>query len=316
MPIWPTPFARAPVQKGIDPRGFALVAFGGAGPLHGAIWLTLRSILLDSETYGNVPQNAGLTRPIEIVAPLGTLANPRFPAPVIARFCPGNQLADTVMKALAQAVPEQVSAGIGNLRVVAFSGLEEGRHWVYMEILEGSYGGRHGLDGMDAVDTLYANTRNNPIEDIESHLPLRVDRYQLRDDVAAAGRWRGGDRHRVPLHLSRRWRFLDRGRRASLSALGLQGGNDGTTADLKLIKRDGSDMSLPSKVPYHQVEAGDQLVALGPCGGGYDDPLHRGPGSGAGVGLYLTPDRQARRRHGHRYGGHGRQGETRPRFRR
>ena len=41
-----------------------------------------------------------------------------------------------------------------------------------MEIFEGSYGGRHGLDGMDAVDTLYANTRNNPIEDIESHLPL------------------------------------------------------------------------------------------------------------------------------------------------
>ena len=24
------------VQKGIDPRDFALVAFGGAGPLHGA----------------------------------------------------------------------------------------------------------------------------------------------------------------------------------------------------------------------------------------------------------------------------------------
>src|SRR6202022_1939371 len=24
------------VQKGLDPRGFALVAFGGAGPLHGA----------------------------------------------------------------------------------------------------------------------------------------------------------------------------------------------------------------------------------------------------------------------------------------
>ena len=55
-------------------------------------------------------------------------------------------------------------------------GLHEGSHWVQMEILEGSYGGRKGLDGMDAVDTLYANTRNNPIEDIESHLPLRVNR--------------------------------------------------------------------------------------------------------------------------------------------
>jgi N-methylhydantoinase B/oxoprolinase/acetone carboxylase alpha subunit len=52
-----------------------------------------------------------------------------------------------------------------------------------MEIMEGSYGGRFGIDGMDAVDTLYANTRNNPVEDIESHIPLRVERYELREDV-------------------------------------------------------------------------------------------------------------------------------------
>ena len=45
---------------------------------------------------------------------------------------------------------------------------------MHMEIMEGSYGGRFGIDGMDAVDTLYANTRNNPIEDIESHIPIRV----------------------------------------------------------------------------------------------------------------------------------------------
>ena len=63
---------------------------------------------------------------------------------------------------------------------------------MHMEILEGSYGGRHGLDGMDAVDTLYANTRNNPIEDIESHLPLRVNRYELRENMVAPGEWRGG----------------------------------------------------------------------------------------------------------------------------
>jgi N-methylhydantoinase B len=150
-------------------------------PLEGtvdcAIWLTLRSILLDSVKFGEIPQNSGLTRPITIKAPKGCLANPNFPAPVIARFCPGNQLADTVMKALSQAVPGQVSAGIGNLRVVAFSGLNAGQHWVHMEILEGSYGGRLGLDGMDAVDTLYADTRNNPVEDMESHLPLRIDCY-------------------------------------------------------------------------------------------------------------------------------------------
>ena len=37
-----------------------------------AIWLTLRSILLDSAVYGHIPQNSGLTRPITIVAPTGT----------------------------------------------------------------------------------------------------------------------------------------------------------------------------------------------------------------------------------------------------
>jgi N-methylhydantoinase B len=162
------------------------------GTVDVAIWLTLRSILLDTAVYGNIPQNSGLTRPITIVAPKGTLANPTFPAPTIARACPGNALADTVMKALAPAVPQQVSAGIGNLRAIAFTGTIKEQPWVHMEILEGSYGGRHGLDGMDAVDTLYANTRNDPIEDMESHLPLRVNRYELRDKLVVPGEWRGG----------------------------------------------------------------------------------------------------------------------------
>ena len=149
------------------------------GTVDVAVWLTIRSVLLDTAVCGHIPVNDGLLRPIRITAPLGSLANPVFPAPTIARFCPGNQLADTVMKALAQAVPGQVSAGIGNLKVIAFSGMRGTGHWVHMEIFEGSYGGRSGVDGMDAVDTLYANTRNNPIEDIETHLPLRVSRYEL-----------------------------------------------------------------------------------------------------------------------------------------
>ncbi len=250
-------------------------------PLEGtvdcAVWLTLRSILLDSTVYGHIPQNSGLTRPIKIVAPRGTLANPVFPAPVIARFCPGNQLADTVMKALAEVVPKQVSAGIGNLRVVAFSGLQDGRHWVHMEIMEGSYGGRDGLDGLDAVDTLYANTRNNPVEDIESHLPLRVNRYELRSDAAAAGEWRGG------IGTVREFTFLGDGGFSlegdghGYAPWGFAGGADGYTASLKLVTAEGVEVALPSKVPYHKAKAGDRLVSLGPSGGGYGDPARRDP---------------------------------------
>ena len=71
------------------------------GTVDVALWLTLRSILLDTEVYGNIPQNDGLYRPIKIIAPRGCIANPIFPAPTIARFAPGNVVADTLMRALA-----------------------------------------------------------------------------------------------------------------------------------------------------------------------------------------------------------------------
>jgi len=247
------------------------------GTVDCAIWLTIRSILLDSAVYGNIPQNSGLTRPIEIVAPRGTMVNPIFPAPVIARFCPGNALADTVMKALAQAVPTQVSAGIGNLRVIAFSGLNQGQHWVHMEIFEGSYGGRDGANGMDAVDTLYANTRNNPIEDIESHLPLRVERYELRENAVASGRWRGGIGSIREFRMLTDGGFSVEGDGHRFRPWGFAGGADGHTASLQLIDSRGQARDLVSKVPYHRLAAGERLVSLGPCGGGYGNPLERAP---------------------------------------
>jgi N-methylhydantoinase B len=241
-----------------------------------AVYLTIRSILLDSDRHGSVPANSGLFRPIRISAPEGCLANPHYPAPVIARFCPGNIVADTVMRALAPLVPEYVSAGVGNLKVVAYSGLAEGgRHWVYMDIQEGSYGGRHGKDGLDAVDTLYANTRNNPIEDIESHYPLRVTRYELNVDTGGAGRWRGG------LGTVREIEFLSPGG-MSLEGdgsvhppPGLFGGSEGTPGRVEINHGGENGVEVPSKFPYRSAQAGDRLLLIAPSGGGYGPPAER-----------------------------------------
>jgi N-methylhydantoinase B len=247
------------------------------GTVDVAVWLTVRSVLLDTAAQGHIPVNHGLLRPIKIKAPPGSLANPIFPAPTIARFCPGNQLADTVMKALAQAVPGQVSAGIGNLKVIAFSGVRDAKHWVHMEIFEGSYGGRAGLDGMDAVDTLYANTRNNPIEDIESHMPLRVGRYELREDAFGAGEWRGGlGSVREFIYLSDGGASVE-GEGHEFAPWGFAGGKAGSPAELQLVRRDGTVAVLPSKVPHMQIRAGERFVCLGPAGGGYGNPLARRP---------------------------------------
>jgi N-methylhydantoinase B len=240
-----------------------------------AVWLTLRSILLDTVVHGHIPQNSGLTRPIKIVAPQSSLVNPTFPAPTIARFCAGNQAADTLMKALGQAVPRQISAGVGNLHVVAFSGIQDAGHWVHMEIHEGCYGGRYGKDGLDAVDTLYANTRNNPIEDIESHLPLRVNRYELRDESCPPGKWRGG------IGSIREFEYLEdggvsvEGEGHVYAPWGFDGGKDGHTSALLFEPNQGNKMPLPSKLPNKAAKAGDKIVMVGPCGGGYGNPFER-----------------------------------------
>jgi N-methylhydantoinase B len=242
-----------------------------------AISLVLRSILLDSDTHEHVPTNSGLFRPIRITAPEGSLANPRFPAPTIARFVAGNIVAETVMRALAPHVPEAVAASVGNLKVIASSGIRAGRHWVHMDIIEGSYGGRFGKDGLDAVDTLYANTRNNPMEDIESHLPLRITRYELDEGSSGPGRWRGGLGSIRDTQFTEPGGFSIEADGNKWAPRGLFGGADGTPGAIVLNPGTEREESLPSKIPYRKVAAGDVIRTVGPSAGGYGDPRERDP---------------------------------------
>jgi N-methylhydantoinase B len=249
-------------------------------PLEGtvsiAVYLVLRSILLDTETHEYIPQNSGLERPIHIHAAPGSICNPTFPAPTIARFCPGNIVASTLMHALAQAAPKQISAGVGNLKVVAYSGLTQAGYWVYMDITEGSYGGRFGKDGLDCVDTLYANTRNNPIEDIESHYPLRVLRYEMREDAGGTGTWRGGTGSiRDVMFLSPGHASVE-GDGHRHAPWGIFGGQSGRCGDLVLNPQFGA-RKLPAMISNLSLRAGDTLRTISPCGGGYGDPMLRDP---------------------------------------
>jgi len=242
-----------------------------------AVWVALRSILLDTDTHDPVPTNSGLFRAITITAPEGCLANPRFPAPTIARFSGGNLVADTLMRALAPILPDAVSAGTGTLRIISYSGLRDGGHWVYMDIHEGSYGARRGKDGMDAVDTLYANTRNNPIEDIESHYPLRVTQYELREGSGGAGTWRGGLGSIREIEFLEETGFSLEGEGSVWRPPGLFGGEDGTPGRILLNPGTDREEELPSKFPYRKAKAGDRVRMLGPSGGGYGPAAERDP---------------------------------------
>jgi len=246
-----------------------------------AIYTIVRSILLDeanSEVF--VPQNSGIFRPIKVIAPLGTIFNPKFPASCFARFNQVNRLADQVNLAFSQILPDKTTAGnSAHIHANSYAGLDpnSGSYWINIEINEGSYGGRKGKDGLDGVDTLVANTRNNPIEELEMRMPMRCHRYELREDEPAGGQWRGG------IGISREWEFFTHtlftgeGDRHYDPPKGVWGGQDGKTGSLILNRNTEKEKNLHAKVTNFKMNAGDRLLINTPSAGGYGNPLDRKP---------------------------------------
>ena len=156
------------------------------GSLLVSAYYAVRTVLLDEVTFPeSVPQNDGIFRIVDVIAPKGTIFNPNFPRACFSRFCQTQRVVDNVILALSEALPEQTTAGnSAGIHFCSYSGFQEetGQYWIYLEVNEGSYGGRFGKDAMDSVDNLMANTRNNPIEGARHALPgsLRAVRASAR----------------------------------------------------------------------------------------------------------------------------------------
>jgi len=268
----------------------AEVETGFNSPLIGATQSTARfiarSVLLDEARFEQrVPQNEGLYRPVSVIAPLGTIFNPNFPRATVARFCPVQRVADGFILALTSTAPDKTTAGnAAHTYFISYAGWDQAsqEYWAYLEGNEGSYGARMGKDGMDAVDTLVANTRNTPVEELELKYPIRVDRYELRDAPPAAGRWRGG------VGVVRENRFLVdtivscEGDRSLDAPLGVHGGLDGLPGRITHVPAAGDPIAMHSKFSGYRVKAGDVLRIEAPMGGGFGDPIEREPAAVAG----------------------------------
>jgi N-methylhydantoinase B len=243
-----------------------------------AVLLTLRTLLLPETTYSDLPHNAGMYRPIHIVAPERTIVNPTFPAPTIGRFCGGQMVSNLIVRALQDVLPDQVCAGCSTTKAVTFSGLTGGESWIYMDVTEGAYGGMEGLDGLDAVDILYANTKNNPIEDIEVHYPLRVERYELRENAAGDGQFRGGFGPIRDTRLLVDGFVSVEGDGFRHAPWGLKGGKDGATGGVVLFEQGTEEgRLLSSKIDNMFVKSGTIVRDLCPSGGGFGLPENRSP---------------------------------------
>src|ERR1051326_4903936 len=227
---------------------------------------------------GDPPNNEGYFRPIEVVAPPGTIVNPVMPAAVAARGLTGFRIANTVFGALAQIAPNRVFAcEVGGDTGVSFGGYDaERRPFVFLEFLFGSWGGRPTKDGVDACSSSVVNFSNNPVEVIESEYPLVIERYGYLPDTGGPGKFRGG------LALERQYRFLEaegtlqlRTDRQNHVPYGLAGGRPGTPSR-NVLNPGAEERELPAKCTL-TVRSGDVYRHELAGAGGWGNPFARDP---------------------------------------
>ncbi len=261
----------------IDLSGCALQA---RGPINATFASTLSAVLYAVLACAEqpIPANAGCERPLTIIAPEGSVVNARHPAPVANRIVVTHRLATTLLGALHQAVPERVPAAYyGVSYVCSFQTIAaDGARGVLVEIEVGGGGAHPVQDGPNAYSCGMHNNANIPIEMVESEMPIRLLRYELRPDSGGEGRWRGG------LGLIREWRidcpeavFTANLERFKFRPYGLAGGGPGAAGRLTLL-RDGKAEAMPSKIGNLRLQRGD-IIRLETSGGGGFGPASARP---------------------------------------
>jgi N-methylhydantoinase B len=227
------------------------------------------------------PPTAGMVRALDVVLPPGSLVNPAFPAAVSLRHLAVQRIADTLIRALGELVPERRAAGcfVGFLNLTLESRHPRtGETRVPQDCLGGGMGGWPGGDGLDAVDTHLSNVALLPAEVCELDYQLRVLRTELIPGSGGAGQWRGG------LGLRREYevlavpqRGLVYGEQLSPAARPwpLAGGEPGRRSRMTLHRTDGT--SEPMTKSYFTAEPGDRIIIETSGGGGYGDPVDRDP---------------------------------------
>jgi N-methylhydantoinase B len=303
---------RIPIRVTITVQGTQMIVdFAGSAPqvagnvnaveaiVRSATWYCVRLLAQD-----DVPVNHGCFQPVTVITEAHTLLNPDFPAAVaVGNTETGQRIVDAVLGALAQALPGKIpAASQGTMNNFTFGGSVNHRAFVYYETIAGGQGAGPLGDGISGRHSHMTNTRNTPVEALESTLPVRVIEYALRDGLGGAGKHRGGDGiRRVYEFLAPATATINSERRL-YAPYGLEGGKSGAVGRNAIIhphpsppphsnprplapslpqafpsvtlRREGEENVLPVSEVLSgkwtgRVQAGDRIVIETPGGGGW-----------------------------------------------
>jgi N-methylhydantoinase B len=241
----------------------------------------LRSLADTPERAAQLHVNEGICDLFDVIFPdKGSLISPEFPAATNAR----SFVLLRTMGLLAGAVAHAVEGGRmpADQETIRYWGLhghdQDGRFFLWREVLGGGSGGRFYEDGSDAIH-IVPDSRNQPAEFAETRFPVIIERLGLRCDSGGPGLRRGGLGYEKDVRLLVDANLILTADRVHLGCYGVNQGDAGQP--YQTIINPGQDergaRTLPGLVDGEPLKAGDVVRIVTTGGGGWGDPLEREP---------------------------------------
>jgi len=219
----------------------------------------------------------GAYRPIKVVCPLGTIMSASATAALSGSGHNLPTIVDTILKALAQAVPNKVPAGHPGTyasHVIVGRTADHTGWFQHIEAAAGGWGATNYRDGTGPFRSMaHGDTPEVPVELQEASYPYRLQCVRLRTDSGGVGKFRGGLGILRIFHLLHPVKYTVMIDRTKCPPWGLEGGGDGATSRAD-IYRDGKCIATLIKDDA-TLHAGDEIHFYSSGGGGYGDPLLR-----------------------------------------
>ena len=223
--------------------------------------------------------NAGTFKPLRVLADKGSMFAAQYPSAMSVYYEVGIMLFDLLWKALAPALGDSLPAGHYASICGTFIGgphPETGKPHSIVEPQLGGWGACRDADGLNALYTgHHGDTFNCPVEITEQRNGLLVDRFCLNGEPGGEGEFIGGKGINLDYRILRDdWWITMSYVRSEKPPWGLDGGLDGTTNYIKVVRRDGGEKRYRSCTAL-PLGRGDVVKVVTATGGGYGDPRRR-----------------------------------------
>ncbi|RWX81075.1 hydantoinase B/oxoprolinase family protein [Neorhizobium lilium] len=247
---------------------------------------TFSAVVAGMKTFfPDLPLNSGFYRMIEVTAPKNSVVSAEWPVAVTGFLMPFEKIMNAIFEMWSKIMPERAIACAFNLEYLLAGGRDarktEKPIFMFYEWLPGGWGGRNGKDGADVTTACFGTgLMSQPNEGNERVNPTRTTEFQIKQDSAGPGKWRGGvGVQKTSLLLEAEGAVMsyicDRERAV---VWGIEGGLPSMPHGLTIRRAGETEATwLGSVFSDYPVYTGDEFARPTAGGGGFGDPLKRDP---------------------------------------